>query len=138
MLVFLLECEKEGLEFVKLKFSILCSAMTQIFALGHYGEHINNLVGYAKDIVLSFFDIENLQKGIHILNNTFRRYQLNINVSKRKTMIFNAENNDTDYPNTICKFRETDLKNVKVLKYLGSLIQYSESLNGRCGNKSSN
>ena len=53
-----------------------------MFALGHYGEHIINWVGYADDIVLSFYDIENLQKGIDILNNTFNRYQLNINVSK--------------------------------------------------------
>ena len=132
MRIFLFECEKEGVEFVKLKFSIprSASASTQPFSLGHYGEHIINWVGYADDIVLSFYDIENLQKGINILNNTFSRYQLNINVSKTKTMTFNAENNDADYPNTICKLGETDVENVKVFKYLGSLIQYSESLTG--------
>ena len=45
-------------------------------------------------------------------------------------MIFNAENNDADYPNTTCKLGERDIENVKVFKYLGSLIQYSESLTG--------
>ena len=72
--------------------------------------------------MLSFYDIENLQKGIGILNNTFSRYQLNINVSKTKTMIFNAEINEGDYPNTICKLGKADVANVKVFKYLGSLI----------------
>ena len=59
MRVFLLECEKEGVEFVKLKFSIprSASASTQTFALGNYGEHINNWVGYADDIMLSFYDL---------------------------------------------------------------------------------
>ena len=44
MRVFLLECEKEGVEFVKLTFSIprSASASTQTFALGNYREHINN------------------------------------------------------------------------------------------------
>ena len=35
-------------------------------------------------------------------------------MSKTKTMTFNAENNDTDYPSTICKLGETDVENVKV------------------------
>ena len=82
----------------KTKFSIprSASASTHTLALGHYGEHINNWVGYADDIVLSFHDIENLQKSIYILINTFRRYQLDIKVTKTKTMIFNAENNEAD------------------------------------------
>ena len=80
-------------------------------AVGYYGEHINNWVGYADDIMLSFYDIENLQKGIDILNKHVQEISTEINVSKTKTMIFNAEHNNADYPNTICKLGETDIQN---------------------------
>ena len=42
-------------------------------------------VGYADDIVLVFEDNLNMQEGLIMLNKTFNRFELKINVSKTKS-----------------------------------------------------
>ena len=91
---------------MKFKYKIQSAASTTdetLSTLGSYGEHTINWVGYADDIVLAFDDETNLKKGLEILNNTFRRYQLRINASKTKTMIFNFDGPVEDYPQVICR-----------------------------------
>ena len=56
--------------------------------------------GYADDLLLVFHDSESLQKGIKLLNETFKAWRLKINVSKTKTMILN---NEGDYPSSIAQ-----------------------------------
>ena len=103
---------------------------TKNFNLGNYGKHEVRWVGYADDIALAFKSISDLNKGLEILNQVFRRYQLNINASKTKTMIFNYEGEDDEYPEIICNLGGCEIKNVKVFKYLGANIHFKESTTG--------
>ena len=65
MRVFLIECKKLGVKFTKFKYKIPSAASitngTQN-TLGNNGEHSMSWVGYADDIVLTFYDESNLQK----------------------------------------------------------------------------
>ena len=133
MRVFLIECKKQGVKFTKFKYKIPSAASTTdetASALGSYGEHTINWVGYADDIILTFDDETNLKKGLEILNNTFRRYQLSINASKTKTMIFNFDGPVEDYPQVICRLGGYDIENVKLFKYLGAIIHYKDASTG--------
>ena len=51
------------------------------------GEHDVDWSGYADDLELFFEDPESMQKAIELLDETFKRYNLTINVSKTKKMI---------------------------------------------------
>ena len=68
--------------------------------------------GYADDLLLVFDDIESLRQGIEILDENFRRYRLSINSSKTKTMIFNQQYDNGEYPTTIGLLRGKELDNV--------------------------
>ena len=56
--------------------------------LGSYGMFTFDWIGYADDLVIAFYDAFNLQRGLTLLDEIFTRFQLSINVSKTKTMIF--------------------------------------------------
>ena len=131
MRVFLRECERKGIRFMKPKYSIPRSASaTNDRALGIYGTNLVSWVGYADDIVLVFEDISNLQRGLDILNQTFKRFYLNINVTKTKSMIFNYDGLEDEYPGVICNLDGVDIDNVKMFIYLGANICYKDSLTG--------
>ena len=50
-------------------------------------EHDVNWSGYADDLALILSDKDNLQNGLNVLDETFRRFHLTINETKTKTMI---------------------------------------------------
>ena len=76
-------------------------------------------VGYADDLVFVFDDEESLRKGVKQLDQIFRRYRLKINPSKTKTMIFNQQFENRDYPISIASLGDQKLDNVKTYRYLG-------------------
>ena len=87
-------------------------------------------VGYADDIVLTFYDEINLQNGLEIFNTTFKRYQMNINATKTKTMIFNFNGPEEDYPRSICRLGGHEIMNVKMFRYLGANVHYKDASTG--------
>ena len=58
------------------------------------------------------------------LDSIFRRYHLEINATKTKTMILNCQ---YDYPDTIVSLKGKPLTNVENYLYLGSMIKYNEA-----------
>ena len=131
MRVFMNECRSKKIKFSEFQFTIPRSATkNNKFNLGNYGKHEVSWIGYADDIVLAFKSIKDLNEGLKILNDTFKRYQLNINSSKTKTMIFTYPNDDHEYPKTICKLEGSDIDNVMVFKYLGTNIHFREYTTG--------
>ena len=89
MRIFTQECERKIIKFIKPKYTIPKSASTsENKYLGQYGSKIITWVGYADDIVLVFEDNHNMQEGLIMLNKTFKRFGLKINVSKTKVNDF--------------------------------------------------
>ena len=130
MRVFLDECKKQNVEFMKLKYTIPKAACTNDAQFGEYGEHKIDWIGYADDINIAFKDENNLEKGARILNTVFKRFKLKINIGKTKTMIFNFNGNDDEYPESILSLDGEKIDNVKTFKYLGSQVQYDQPNTG--------
>ena len=68
------------------------------------GNHSVDWVGYTDDIDMFFENVGNLQKAIILIYQIFKKFNLIINVSKTKTMIFNfnCNNENSDlYQDTI-------------------------------------
>ena len=128
--VFLVECTRQNIEFVKLKYSIPKSVFVSNSPFGEYGENMFNWIGYADDLVLAFADRENLKKGLRVLEEVFKRFRLAMNVGKTKTMIYNYQGPVEDYPASIATVREEKVENVKKFKYLGSQIHYKQATTG--------
>ena len=72
-------------------------------------------------------DLSSLQKGLNLLNKTFRRYQLEINTRKTKTTILNF---DGEYPDSISNLEGNVIDNVKIFRYLGCKIHYKQEATG--------
>ena len=128
-------CEQEDIRFLKLRYRIPSTATTreERYNKTDHGEHTTDWVGYADDLELIFEDADNLQKGLEILDNTFKRYHLTINVSKTKTMILNYKYINEDlstYPITISNLYNVSIENVKTFRYLGDEIKYDEPSTG--------
>ena len=87
-------------------------------------------IGYADDIALCLDSKPLLQKAVNELSETFKRFGLNINVSKTKTMIINNDVISDVYPTTICKLDGKEIENVKVFRYLGGNIKFDEQNTG--------
>ena len=107
MRVFMSICKNENIRFLELRFRVPSTATTREERVNKTdsGHHNIDWTGYADDLGLLFEDVENLQKGLSILEYTFKRYHLTINVTKTKTMILNHDNVDngcSSYPETIC------------------------------------
>ena len=97
------------------------------------GEYTIDWSGYVDDLELYFEDVMNLQKGLILLNDTFTRYHLQINVSKTKTIIANYRylNPDEDtYPESIVDLDNVPVENVRTFRYLGDAIKFNESTTG--------
>lgn len=130
MRVFLDECKAQKVRFVKLKFSIPKEARKEGNILGLYGEHVFDWIGYADDLMIAFEDIPNLEKGLNILNNVFKRFKLAMNVSKTKTMIMNPMEQSEHYPSSIVSMDGEEVKNVVTFEYLGSQVRNDEHMTG--------
>jgi len=131
MRIYLTDCKKHGINFMKSKFKIPNSALCNNELLGKYGENYITWLGYADDLVLFFEDKDNLKKALILLNDTFRRFQLNINAKKTETMILNFNDlNYQEYPDSLCELVKCKIKNVKLFKYLGSNIDYRDASTG--------
>ena len=99
----------------------------------YQGKHKVDWVGYADDVEIFFETAVDLQKALSLLDKIFKRFNLNINVSKTKTMIFNFGCNDKvqiSYPESFASLSDKSVENVKSFKYLGDLIKYNESSTG--------
>jgi len=128
MRIYLKKCKENGsIRFLKLKYAIPQVASTKELQahLGMYGDHIIDWLGYADDLALFFMDEESLKQGLKLLDETFKRFHLAINVSKTKTMILNF-NEGGDYPTTISSLAGANVDNVEVFRYLGCNICWNE------------
>ena len=124
MRIYLAECKKKGIKFLKLKYNIPASASyTGKNAIGNFSF---DWYGYADDLLLVFDDEDSLRKGVKLLDEIFKRYRLSINISKTKTMILNQQYEGREYPSTISSLRGNDLENVESYRYLGCEVKYDE------------
>lgn len=114
--VFLYKCTDIGIKFLQLKYRIPASATHPKRIT--VGQHYLDSVGYAEDLVLCFEDITNLELALDVLSATFKRYQLEINISETKMMIFNQYLNEK-YPKPIVSINNTLVENTIIFKYLG-------------------
>ena len=128
--IFVLECKKKNIKFIKLKYLIPATAThkkAEMLTLGSYGQFDMDWIGYADDLVIVFEDISSLQRGLILLDEIFTRFQLSINTSKTKTMIFGHEG---DYPKTISELHGKTIDNVCNFRYLGAQIDYKNHFTG--------
>ena len=111
---------------VKTKYCIPGQAVSRANArtFGKYGNQIVDWIGYADDLVIFFESLDSLEKGIQILNQTFIRFNLKINVGKTKTMILNFDGEN--YPNTIASLDGKVITNVECFCYLGCQIHFKQ------------
>ena len=128
MRVYLEKCKQEGVRFLQVKYKIPETASSTNMAAA--GDMVIDWSGYADDLMLFFEDEESLCLGLKILDETFRRYRLNINPSKTKTMIFNQQHEERDYPSSITSLGDKQLENVKVYRFLGCDIEYNKPSTG--------
>ena len=128
MRVFIEECKKKDIKFLKLKYDIPTSASST--GRNAVGNFTVDWSGYADDLQLMFIDQENLQCGLILLDETFKRYRLSINISKTKTLIMNHQYLNQEYPATISSLNGTDVENVISYRYLGSEIKFDEASTG--------
>ena len=129
MRVYLEKCKEQNIKFVKLKYRIPASASsTGRLSCGTVTVDWN---GYADDLILAFDDERSLTQGISLLNDTFKKYRLNINAAKTKTMILNQKYEEREYPNTICSLEGEAIENVVKYRYLGSEIKNDEPNTGQ-------
>jgi hypothetical protein len=125
MRIYINECRMNGIKFLPLKYFIPRHAsQTDTAAAGSFDM---DWIGYADDLLFTFDDKVSLQRGLKLLNSTFQRFNLKINVTKTKTMILNCEN---DYPDTIASLNGKPIDNVESFLYLGCIIKYNEPTTG--------
>ena len=131
MRVFLKLRTQKRMKFIKANYAIPSSASSKNItsSLGYFGEINIDWIGYADDLAFCFNSLEDLQNGLKLLNETFKRYNLTINETKTKTMILNY-NQAEDYPPTITTLDNIPIDNVKVFTYLGCHIRYDEPTTG--------
>ena len=128
MRIFINECKKNDIKFLKCKFNIPESAShTGNQAIGNFQI---DWCGYADDHLLVFEDVNSLQRGVKLLHEIFERYRLKINISKTKTMVLNQQYESKEYPQCISTLRGVNLANTKRYRYLGCEIKYDEPSTG--------
>ena len=128
MRIFMEECKQNGVKFLKLSYKIPQEASST--GRTSQGSFDMDWCGYADDLVLVFDDEGSLRKGLRLLDQTFRRYRLKITTSKIKTMIFNQQYENREYPVSIASLGDQKLDNVKTYRYLGAEIKYDEPTTG--------
>ena len=122
MRVYLQECKRENVRFLKVRYKIPeYASSTNVSAAG---DLTVDWSGYADDLMLFFEDEKSLRDGLKILEETFSRYRLKINPSKTKTMILNQQHEQREYPSSISALNGVKLTNVKQYTYLGCETEY--------------
>ena len=128
MRIYLNTCKQENIQFLQLNYKIPDSASsTGKTAIGNF---TLDCCGYADDLLIAFENEKSLSRGIEILDETFKRYRLSINISKTKTMILNQQYESREYPASIASLNGSKLENVKTYRYLGCEIKYNEHTTG--------
>ena len=127
MRIYINACQCQGIKFLRLHYRIPTSATNTRSSVG---KQTIDWVGYADDLALAFEDCENLRSGLKLLHKTLKRYSLEINVKKTKTMILNYQHSSEEYPNTIAYIDGKPIENVKIFVYLGCIIKYNEPSTG--------
>lgn len=131
MRVFMHTCQTEGIKFLTLKYRIRATATTRDGRRTQYqGNHTIDWSGYADDLLLVFENAEELQKALILLNDTFKRFHLQINIGKTKTMIVNSHQHNASYSDTICSLDGKPIENIEKFRYLGDDIQYDQPSTG--------
>ena len=128
MRVYLSECARQNIKFVKSKYTIPKFAFLTNALFAEYSEQKLDCIGYADDLLLAFLEQADLRKGL-ILNHVFKRFGLKLYVGKTKTMIYNYHH-DHDYPTSIACVNNEAVDNVTVFHYLGSQIHYQQAMTG--------
>ena len=128
MRIFNEECKSNNVRFLNLMYRIPSTATERKRMT--VGTNTIDWIGYADDIVLVFEDELQMQRAINLLSAIFKRYHLELNKSKTKTMILNHQYLNTEYPESVITVNGEHIKNVKVFKYLGCQIKYDEPSTG--------
>lgn len=84
--------------------------------------------GYADDLILYLVNQLDLQNSLNLLDHVFTQFGLTINAKKTESMILNYQGED--YPPSLIKLRNIDIKNVIIFKYLGAFIHYEQPNTG--------
>ena len=78
MRVYLEECDKGNINFLKLKYNIPDVASHSEIPFVAF--HAPDWIGYADELTLMFENNEYLRKGLYLLNKVFERFGLKINM----------------------------------------------------------
>ena len=71
MHIYVEECKKKGIKFLKLKYNIPASA--SYIGKNAIGNFSLDYCGYADDLLLVFDDEDSLRKGVKLLDKIFKR-----------------------------------------------------------------
>ena len=82
-------------------------------------EYKFNSLMYADDLIIMSTTLEGLQKSLDALNGYCKKWKLNINYKKTKSMVFSKGNNIKKINLTI---NSNNIENTKEVKYLGISI----------------
>ena len=102
---YLEKCKSMSIRFLELKYRIPASASQT--GKTTVGKQPIEWVGYADDLVFAFEDVKNMEKASQLLFATFRKYLLEINIKKTKTMILNHQYVNEDYPDKLVMLNNT-------------------------------
>ena len=122
-------CEIEGIKAFEIPFKIPPEASkTGVTVSGLSAIHY---LAYCDDLAIFAFDPATLERKLQILNEVFIEFGLKMNMDKTETLVFNwklgKEKNLDEYPKTILKIDEHDIKNSQTFKYLGAYAQVDDS-----------
>ena len=121
---FLDKCANVGIKFLQRKYRILTSAIYSKRTTVR--QHTLAWVGYADNLALLFEDMKNFEMALGVLSSTFKRYYLEISISKIKTMVFNRQCINQEYPKRIVSTNNTPIENTTIFKYLRCNIKYKD------------
>ena len=125
MRIFVDACKDKQINFLQLRYCMPTSASRKDRIL--LGYHTIDWIGYADDLLIAFEDRKSLQNALDILNQTFSRFSLTINVSKTKSMIIKYQVESQEYPTSISRLNGKDVENVRTFLYLGCNIKFDEA-----------
>ena len=125
MRIFVDACKDKQINFLQLRYCMPTSASTKDRIL--LGYRTIDWIGYADDLLIAFEDRKSLQNSLDILNQTFSRFSLTINVSKTKSMIIKYQVESQEYLTSISRLNGKDIENVRTFLYLGCNIKFDEA-----------
>ena len=134
MRIFISKCLAAGIKFYNLQFRVIdsarkCKRSARAGGEKYFGDYVIDYCGYADDVLLAFENNDEMQRAVIILDEVFKSYQLKINVSKTKSMVFNHPD-DIDYPKTLTTLNHEPIENVQSFRYLGNVIEYNQANTG--------